>query len=251
MLPNKKDNISEEEKLVKEYQRVYQSQPDFFLYKAEISGIPPNIKDADVPKFIDNGFIDSNEPIDDNFENEVSENIMPTMPKKLKKPLLYSSEIYEGKPISPSTKKRSQRNNEVKLIEDLQTIQELRDNLEIKFEPSNTLLYVVVIAKNEKLNSKRKIKCAGATAIKGYVYDAGSDCYIVECCHVSELGVVDQIAYLSVPNTGNWRISIPLPNSVLEKCLNNQQRKIVKDIQNNFPSSGYCINYVQMIDVWN
>jgi hypothetical protein len=141
--------------------------------------------------------------------------------------------------------------NDVKLLEDASVIQEVRDSLEIKFEPSHTVVHLVVIAKNEKLNTKKKIRCAGCTSIKGYIYDANDDCYIVNCCYSTELGIINQIAHLTVPKTGDWRICIPLPDSVLEKCLSNSQRKILKEIQQKFPSDDYEINYVQMIDVWN
>jgi hypothetical protein len=111
-------------------------------------------------------------------------------------------------------------------------------------EPS--YLVVAAVARDEKRNTLVKISCKRGIPFGGYVYDNQSETYHYECCDYLHLGVVPVSAYITLKENSNWKVKVPLSESVLKKFLSEMQKKELKTFRNHFPITDFDLHFIQM-----
>jgi hypothetical protein len=109
--------------------------------------------------------------------------------------------------------------------------------------------YVIAVAVNfdQSKNFINRISCKKGIPLGGYVYDAQSDCYFVECSDFFHLGILPFSFVLKGTDCGSWQSYVPMPESVIKANLTESQKKELKTFKNNFRSLNYKINYIQMV----
>jgi hypothetical protein len=109
--------------------------------------------------------------------------------------------------------------------------------------------YIIVVATNKDSNKNyiNSISCKKGIPIEGYVYDAQSDCYFIECSDFLHLGVIPFSFVIKSKSSQYWKTNIPIPESVIKKNLTDSQKKDLRNFKNHFKSDDYIINYVQMV----
>lgn len=115
---------------------------------------------------------------------------------------------------------------------------------------SNIETYLIVVAVNKELskNFLNKIPCKKGVPIGGYVYDAQSDCYFVECADFLYLGVVPISFVAKSKSSIQWQINVPLPENVIKRFLTQTQKKDLKTFKSHFKMEDYDISYIQMVN---
>lgn len=111
-------------------------------------------------------------------------------------------------------------------------------------EPS--YLVVAAVAKDVKRNTLVKISCKRGIPFGGYVYDNQSEAYHYECCDYLHLGIVPISAYITLKENLNWKVKVPLSESVLKKFLTEMQKKELKTFRNHFPITDFDLHFIQM-----
>jgi hypothetical protein len=113
---------------------------------------------------------------------------------------------------------------------------ELRTNL--KFFQEDTPSYVVLIVthRERERNDIARLNCRSilpvdgySTNLKfipigGYVYDATTDCYLVNCIDHLVLGLIPFRFKAKMEGIGSWTLPVPLPQSLLNRHLNVTQK---------------------------
>ena len=114
---------------------------------------------------------------------------------------------------------------------------------------ANTETYVIAVAisKDSSKNFINRISCKKGIPIEGYVYDAQSDCYFVECSDYLHVGVIPVSCVFTSKSGGSWKMNAPLPESVIKKYLTDGQKKDLKNFKGHFNNDDYVINYIQMV----
>ena len=129
---------------------------------------------------------------------------------------------------------------------DIQTFEQIRNDLKIIRVAERTLIYAVVKSKEADHNVLCKIRCLGGIAFGGYARDSSTDSFIVECVEYRHLGTVPFGFKISMPKTGSWMMDIPIPEKVLEKSLTPPQRKALVEMREKYPFPKFDIFYLQM-----
>ena len=114
---------------------------------------------------------------------------------------------------------------------------------------SNVESYIIAVAVNKDLSKNfiNRINCKKGIPIDGYVYDAQSDSYFVECADFLHVGVIPA-SYIAVAKSSlQWKIHVPMPESVIKRFLSDTQKKDLKKFKSHFKSEEYTISYIQMV----
>jgi hypothetical protein len=132
---------------------------------------------------------------------------------------------------------------------DMEELNQISEKLVItKNNEESTMIYAVVNSlSNQNINSSNYLKCNGGVCLKGYPYDTSKDAYIVSGCHTSFLGTIPFSLVATIPSTGEWSTSIPIPKDLIKNNISPNSLKLLEDIENNFPADHFSIQFVQMI----
>lgn len=111
-----------------------------------------------------------------------------------------------------------------------------------------TYLIAVAVHKDSSKNFINRISCKKGIPLDGYVYDAQSDSYFIECTDFLHVGVIPVSFVATAKDSYFWKMNIPLPEVVIKKYLTEIQKKDLKNFKSHFSSQDYMINYVQMVN---
>lgn len=128
------------------------------------------------------------------------------------------------------------------------TSKELHCSLEVLASFEQT--YIIVMAQNRDRgrNLILRISCKKGLPIGGYIYDNQADCYHVECTDYLHLGYVPVSFIAKVKGIKDWKIRVPMSESVIKKYLSSLQKKELRNFKNHFTAEKYDIQFIQMID---
>lgn len=127
----------------------------------------------------------------------------------------------------------------------MQVLNVVKNSLSFNLSQENTLVYVLSIHKDQNENSTKNIGCKIGEPIGGYVYDVTTDSCYFNCYDFISLGVVPVSVKVSF---NDWSCFAPLPDKIIKKHLDKNQKKILKNFLSKFDES-YSIRYLQMIDI--
>lgn len=131
---------------------------------------------------------------------------------------------------------------------DNEEFDDVKEAIQILRSTERTIVFAIVIdKKNEENNVMSAIRCNGGTAFGGYARDAARDSYIVQCVEFLQLGSVAFSYVMTMPSAGNWQVKVPIPETVLEKYFNPQQKKTLADYRERYPKSNYDIHFIQLM----
>ena len=125
---------------------------------------------------------------------------------------------------------------------------EVLHGLDVKESINETYLIAVAVNIDHAKNFLNRISCKKGIPIDGYVYDAQSDCYFIECADFLHLGAIPVSFVATAKNSLQWRMNLPLPESVIKKYLNPTQKKDLKTFKSHFKQDEYTISYIQMVN---
>lgn len=130
------------------------------------------------------------------------------------------------------------------------TVKAIKNSLKITPALGSTYIVVLVFHKDPDKNYLRPIKYDKGIPISGHLYDTQSKSYYIECHDMLLLGVIPVSFFMSMKNVGNWNPRIPLPETVIKKYLNIQQKKDLKNFKNGHEGNQYSFQYLQMVDCY-
>jgi hypothetical protein len=131
---------------------------------------------------------------------------------------------------------------------------QIRDNKGFKsaFLLTRTTDPVFVIAaaihKVPDRNSQKNISCEKGIAIGGYLYDTANKCYIISCYDSYSIGSVGFSFTMSMIGGSNWKIDVPMPESVLKRYMSTHQREQFRLWRRKFPKNEFRFEYLQILD---
>jgi len=125
---------------------------------------------------------------------------------------------------------------------------ETHRHVQVAATAQNTYVIVVAVHQDTTKNFINKISCKKGIPIGGYVYDAQSDAYYIDCADFLHLGFVPLSFEATMNGVDDWRISVPMPESVIKKYLSSMQKKELKNFKNHFSAEFYSIHYIQIVD---
>jgi hypothetical protein len=117
-------------------------------------------------------------------------------------------------------------------------------------KPFQQKTYVIVVAVDQDVtkNFINKISCKRGVPLGGYVYDAQSDTYYIDCADYLHLGYVPFSLIATMSEVDDWELQIPMPEIVIKKYLSPLQKKELRNFKNHFKSENFSIHYIQMVD---
>jgi hypothetical protein len=126
-------------------------------------------------------------------------------------------------------------------------IREVHNSLVVNMVNSETYVIAVAVCKDGTKNFINRISCKKGIPIEGYIYDAQSDCYFIECSDYLHIGNISVSFVASSKSRNCWKINVPLPENVIKKYLSETQKKDLKNFKAHFNNDEYTINYIQMV----
>ncbi len=125
---------------------------------------------------------------------------------------------------------------------------DIKNAMKMQVDFESTGIVMVAIHKNDKLNHPVRIPCHGCTPIRGYNYNTVNDTYSFRCHEHLNLGNIGVSYSLVMRGTGGWECRIPVPEDVIKRYLDADQRKNLLAFKQQFKEMGEEIvfEYVQM-----
>lgn len=105
---------------------------------------------------------------------------------------------------------------------------------------------IAVDLEDNDFNIGTAIRCHGGIAFGGYPYDQHQDSYIIRCCDWFQVGAFAIGYRMTMKGIGDWKINIPVPARILEKCFNALQCQSLDCFKQKYPEPRYSIHYIQM-----
>lgn len=121
-------------------------------------------------------------------------------------------------------------------------------NLKISFGNSSTIIVVIAVSNDDSKNFLNRVSCRKGIPLSGYVFDVQTDSYIVECADFLNLGSIPYTFVATQKDKKEWKTFVPMPESVIKKCLSDFQKNELKKFKSHFKSNDYRIEFIQMID---
>ena len=130
----------------------------------------------------------------------------------------------------------------------LKNAREVHGSISIIQAEQETYVIAVAICLDKSKNFINKINCKRGVPIQGYVYDAQSDSYFLECSDFLHIGIVPASFVATFKNYSGWKMFVPMPESVIKRHLNDSQKKDLKQFKNHFKADEFIINFIQMVN---
>jgi hypothetical protein len=110
--------------------------------------------------------------------------------------------------------------------------------------------YIIVVAshKEKSRNIINRVSYKKGIPLGGYVYDAQTESYQVECADYLHLGFVPVSFVARMKGVEHWEMRVPMPESVLKKYLTTLQKRELRNFKSHFKAEEYDIQYIQMLD---
>jgi len=129
-------------------------------------------------------------------------------------------------------------------------IVDIQESLEIQAIPGRTYLCVVVLDSpkegQRRMHKVRHVRCYhGSAFTQGYPYDQNSDSYLINCVEALHIGHISLAFQVAVPDT-EWKVTIPVPPSVVDRHLSDSQKAELKMIRDRYKDDRFQLKMVQM-----
>jgi len=128
-----------------------------------------------------------------------------------------------------------------------QDSKDVKSNLSVRATQESTYIILLVIHDDPDRNKLQQISCDRGTPLGGYVYDSVKDCYFVSCLDYLPLGYIPVSFKVEMKNAGHWAVSIPVPEKVLKRYLDDQQKTDLKRLRDLYNDGHHRISFLQMI----
>lgn len=125
-------------------------------------------------------------------------------------------------------------------------IKDIKAKLIIERAEERTIIVVIAINQDSKENLINRVHCRKGIPISGYAYDVVSDTYHVLCQDFLLLGCIPLSFCQTMPGIGNWRRYVPMPESVIRRHLDNQQRSDLRNFKYTHKNCTY--DFLQIIE---
>jgi len=109
----------------------------------------------------------------------------------------------------------------------------------VKHSQQKTYVIVVAVDQDVAKNFINKISCKRGVPLGGYVYDAQSDAYYIDCADYLHLGYVPFSLIVTMSEVDDWELQIPMPEIVIKKYLSSLQKKELRNFKNHFKSNSF------------
>ena len=83
--------------------------------------------------------------------------------------------------------------------------------------------------------------------IGSYTYDNGTDSFLVNCYDYADLGTIPFSYFISMNQTGGWKIQVPIPVDLISKNLKEFKREQLDEFKSKYSGDEYRIEYLQFI----
>lgn len=123
-------------------------------------------------------------------------------------------------------------------------LKQIKDASSIKLSGDETYIICIAVATGRG-NSMVKIRCHRGTPLGGYAYDNVNEAYCVECMDNVSLGYIPVSFQVWL---GNWCAYIPMPESVLVKHMNPDQKEALKIFKSHFKGKKVTFEYLQLLN---
>ena len=141
-------------------------------------------------------------------------------------------------------------NGELKPEIHQKSYKDIRERQEIEVCYDRTFVIVLAIHNDVTKNSLTRILCRKGLPISGYVYDAQSDSYHIECHDYVPIGYIPVSFYHNMPGVGNWKQRIPMPEITLRRYMTIPQKNDLRKFKATYKSSQFTIHFMQIIDCY-
>lgn len=171
----------------------------------------------------------------------------PQVKRRQSKPSKYDSPVAVDKQFSPDQLDPNDVSDAL-TPSDVEDFEDLKNAIRVQRSDDRTLVFAISIDRdNDDKNLMTAIRCNGGTAFGGYAHDLPRDSYLVRCVECVQLGQLPFSYQITMPNIGEWRQKVPIPEGVLEKHLTPQNKKVLDEYRRKWPKSRYDIHFVQML----
>lgn len=106
---------------------------------------------------------------------------------------------------------------------------------------------VVISKKNGSPKNLTKISCSQGVSIEGYLYDAQTQNYLIDCDEFLNLGYIPVSLWLSIKGVGKWNQRIPLSESAIEFYLDPHQKKDLEYFKSS-QGEDCSFSFIQFVD---
>lgn len=136
-------------------------------------------------------------------------------------------------------------------------------NIELLESKSTTYVVMLVVHNDFDKNKPSRIHCKNLIPLKGYstdakviplggyVYDARSDFYIVNCLDFYPIGKIPFSLKIKVKNCGNWMSNIPIPSEIIRSHIDKEKLSSLDSFIDSFKHErNLHFQYIQFIDAF-
>lgn len=122
-----------------------------------------------------------------------------------------------------------------------------KGSISVSEQQRSTRIFAVVSNPVKEKNFTNSIGCKDCIPLGGFVYDAQSDSYLLQCVDYLDVGTVSISLSLTMEGFSNWHINVPIPEKALKDYLSSKQKKDIKKFFSTFDNN-FLFSYVQMLD---
>lgn len=126
----------------------------------------------------------------------------------------------------------------------------VKENVVIEASRYRTLVFLVIKDTTGELNKPLTIPCADGYGISGYakVRDIADDCYLMDGVEYYSLGSIPFAVKLTVPNSGGWKVDLPMPDKMVERYMAPFFRRQLKEHRQKYPKPRFAWHYFQILN---
>lgn len=130
-----------------------------------------------------------------------------------------------------------------------ETVKLVKDNVTIEASIYRTMIFLVIKDTVDSNNQPIAIPCSNGYGTSGYanVRDINEDCYLLDGVEKCSLGSIPFSVKLSVPNSGGWKVDLPMPDKMVERYIAPFFRRQLKDYRQRYPKPRYEWHYFQIL----
>ncbi len=127
-------------------------------------------------------------------------------------------------------------------------IDSIKKSMTILRNKFHTSVVVFVIDKEQPHNNVlHNIRCNGTKPIGSGLYDYNTDCFVVQCVEIFEIGSLPFSFCAVMPMASSWKISIPIPEEVIVNTLSPMSRKNYELFKSRYDNKRYQMEFIQML----
>lgn len=131
-----------------------------------------------------------------------------------------------------------------------ETMELVKENVVIEASRNRTLVFLVIKDTQGEFNKPQTIPCSDGYGISGYarVRDIGEDCYLLDAVECYSLGSIPFAIKLTIPNSGGWKVDLPMPDKMVDRYIAPFFRRQLKEYRQKYPKPRYAWHYFQILN---